>query len=212
MELQSLKNYKSAFNFIRNFILVLLPCLFLFFSFLIYLLFTKVNKGYESIWVINPKTGVMTAASQEVGEKPQEREAEYHNLVHQFLTHWYAFDQFTYDKNTTTALNWIGNSGKVLLNDYKSADVYRRMQEKNMVLTIDIDSININMNTVPATGSFLLHQTVSTPAGKLVRVVEGKFNVLDLKERTLLNPHKALIEDFVPKYVKPEPTENETNQ
>ena len=211
MELNSLKNYKSDFNFIRNFVFVLLPCLFCFFGFLIYMLFTKVNRGYESIWILNPKTGVMINAQQEVGEKPQEREAEYHNLVLQFLNHWYAFDQFTYDKNTTLALNWIGNSGKILLNDYKSADVYRRMQEKNMVLTVDVDTININMNTVPASGNFYLHQTVATPSGKLVRIVRGNFNVLDLKERTIINPHKALIEDFKPEYIKLDTPTNEAN-
>ena len=211
MELQSLKNYRSKFNFISNFIMVFVPCVFFLICFLVYLLFTKANKGYESIWVINPKTGIMTSAQQEVGERPEERQAEYHNLTHQFLTHWYAFDQFTFDKNTTTALNWIGNSGKILLNDYKSADVFRKLQEKNMVLTVDVDSIQINMNAVPTTGSFYLHQTVATPAGKLVRLVQGKFNLIDLKERTILNPHKALLEDFKPQYIKIETTD-ETNQ
>lgn len=206
MELKSVRSYKSAFNFIRNFILVLIPCVFFTICFLIYLLLTQASRGYESIWVLNPKTGIAVNASQEIGEKPEEREAEYYNLVYQFVNNWYAFDQFTYEKNTTMALNWVGNSGKVLLNAYKAHDVLRRMQEKNMVLTVDVDSIRFNMNTVPVTGEFALKQTITTPAGKLTRLIKGSFFMTDLKERTILNPHKALMDGIETQFLKEDNT------
>ena len=78
-------------------------------------LINKIEKAYGQALVIDRQGEVYEASSLSASDM---RQYEYMNHVKTFVTHWYAFDESSYEKNISLALNLIGNKGKELLNEY----------------------------------------------------------------------------------------------
>jgi hypothetical protein len=196
MKLESLKSYRSAYQVLSSALILLVVILILIIGVLSYLLFSESQKGYRSIWIVDPKSKQAYRADQVLNEENPERVFEYKNHVRMFYKSWFEFDQFTYKANVDRGLQCLGNCGKGMLNDYKMQDVQRRLAEKNMKLMVEIDSIKIDMAQSPVTGIIFAKQIAESPAGSVTRFLNGKFRIIDLEGRSDENPHGCLIEDF----------------
>lgn len=97
-----------------------------FVSCIIYLT-VKIEKAYSQALVIDKNGEVYETSSLPAGSM---RKYEYLNHVKTFVTHWYAFDESTYEGNISLALNLIGNKGKELLNEYNDVNMLNSLIQK----------------------------------------------------------------------------------
>lgn len=81
------------------------------------------------------------------------------NHVKTFVTHWYAFDESSYEKNISLALNLIGNKGKELLNEYNDVNMLNSLIQKNIRYGVRIKDVEINTQTIPVSGKIIFTQT-----------------------------------------------------
>ena len=117
-----------------------------FVSCLIYLT-VKIEKAYSQALVIDKNGEVYETSSLPAGSM---RKYEYLNHVKTFVTHWYAFDESTYEGNISLALNLIGNKGKELLNEYNDVNMLNSLIQKNIRYGVSIKDVEIHTNTIPA--------------------------------------------------------------
>lgn len=92
-------------------------------------LINKIEKAYGQALVIDRQGEVYEASSLSASDM---RQYEYMNHVKTFVTHWYAFDESSYEKNISLALNLIGNKGKELLNEYNDVNMLNSLIQKNI--------------------------------------------------------------------------------
>lgn len=159
----------------------------------------KLEKAYSQALVIDKNGEVYEASGMPASNM---RRFEYINHVKTFVGKWYAFDENTYEKNITSALNLIGNKGKELLNEYNDVNMLNSLVQKNIRYGVSIDEIVIDMGTIPVTGKILFTQTGYRARGKISRKVEAEFSIYDVS-RSEENAHGAKIEDWIVHYSAP---------
>ncbi|MDE8697684.1 hypothetical protein PZH42_26770, partial [Bacteroides cellulosilyticus] len=100
-------------------------------------LINKIEKAYGQALVINRQGEVYEASSLSASDM---RQYEYMNHIKTFVTHWYAFDESSYEKNISLALNLIGNKGKELLNEYNDVNMLNSLiAERNQGVSVMLD-------------------------------------------------------------------------
>lgn len=196
MNFDSLKSLKSGYTVLAIWVVVWTIITALSTCFLFYMFMTDGQKGYRSIWIIDPKSGESYRAVQFEKASNPGRIFEYKNHVRLFHMLWFELDEFTYENNVEKGLNLIGNSGKELLDNYKKSDALRHLQEENMHTKYYIDSIKVDMNTVPVTGWCYGRQEVIKTGGKSMRKMWTKFTFIDLPNRSDENPHGVKLDNF----------------
>ena len=88
---------------------------------------TKIEKAYSQALVIDKQGEVYKTSSLSASDM---RQYEYMNHVKTFVTNWYAFDESSYEKNISLALNLIGNKGKEMLNEYNDVNMLNSLIQK----------------------------------------------------------------------------------
>ena len=131
------------------------------------------------------------------------RQYEYMNHVKTFVTNWYAFDESSYEKNISLALNLIGNKGKEMLNEYNDVNMLNSLIQKNIRYGVRIKDIEINTHTIPVSGKITFTQTGYRARGSISREIEAEFTIYDMLSRSEENAHGAKIEDWIVRYSEP---------
>lgn len=126
-------------------------------------LINKIEKAYGQALVIDRQGEVYEASSLSASDM---RQYEYMNHVKTFVTHWYAFDESSYEKNISLALNLIGNKGKELLNEYNDVNMLNSLIQKNIRYGVRIKDVEINTQTIPVSGKIIFTQTGVPGTGK----------------------------------------------
>ena len=156
----------------------------------------KIEQYQNKLWLLDKETGEVYKAVKSNGISKEERKVEYKHLVTDFYKCFYEFDQFTFENHINSALNLIGESGKEMYEEYKRDGVIMKLQEGNQRVTVEIDSIFIDMDSKPIRGIAYAKQTTERSNGKLSRHLNSQFLIYDLDTKTEENPHAAMIEDF----------------
>lgn len=159
----------------------------------------KIEKAYSQALVIDKNGEVYETSSLPAGSM---RKYEYLNHVKTFVTHWYAFDESTYEGNISLALNLIGNKGKELLNEYNDVNMLNSLIQKNIRYGVTIKDVEIHTNTIPVSGKILFTQTGYRARGSVSRDIEAEFTLYDVS-RSEDNAHGAKIEDWIVRYSEP---------
>ena len=107
-----------------------------------------------------------------------------------------------YAGNIQAALYLIGNKGKDLLNEYKSLDMANSLIQKNIRYGVTIKDIQVNMKTLPVSGSITFTQTGYRAGGSSARDVTADFTLTDVS-RSNDNVNGVKIEDWVVHYSAP---------
>lgn len=160
----------------------------------------KIDKAYTKELVIDTNGKAYEATPVLASEM---KKYEYEDHVKQFVESWYAFDESTYQANIDGALNWIGNRGKELLNEYNDLDILNSLVQKNIRYTVAISELQIDMNTIPVSGYVLFAQTGHRAKGSKSRDIYVKFTLYPVS-RSRENIHGVKIEDWIVTYSKPE--------
>jgi hypothetical protein len=102
--------------------------------------------------------GGTTLAAQ--ADSPENHtEYEMRNLVRTFATNMYAHDQYTYKTNLNTALPLIDVlGGRRLYADLKKQDLYNNYVKFGARTTVNVDSIVLDMSTLPIKGRLYMRQ------------------------------------------------------
>lgn len=193
MELKSLTSYKSAFALIRFILLVVIVSAFSAVVAVYYMFEKKVEELSSNIYIIDEKGNTMSASQSE--QTLQTRIFEYEDHIKDFYSLWYSFDEGSYKRNIEAALYLAGETGKELLNVYEEEDVFNKVKEKNLKLFVNIESVVINVNTIPISGTIKGTQTIKRLQGELTRHLDCTFTLHDV-DRSKNNSHGVKIENW----------------
>lgn len=166
----------------------------------------KINQAYSKALVIDTRGAVFEThpiLAQEM------RVYEFENHVKTFIGLWYGFDENNYEANVQKALSLIGNKGKELLNEYNDLGMLSELIQKNLRYDVLINDLQIDMTTIPVSGSVVFTQTGYRAKGKISRRVFVDFSLYEVA-RSRENVHGVKIEDWKVTY-KPIDRENEIN-
>lgn len=147
-------------------------------------------------WAISPENGFVLKM-QKVPMTIEERNSEYRAHVRDFLTHWYQFDQYTFIENTNYGANLIDKKSRdIEINKYREENTLAKLQESDIILSISIKEVKVDITSRPYKGSFAFEQTLRTKSNLNKRIIEGTFIIEDTEGRSFENPHAALMSNI----------------
>lgn len=179
-------------------------CLFMALAFTVAFIFQfkKIDEAYTKALVLDTSGRVYEATSVAASDM---RKYEYEDHIKTFVLKWYAFDESTYESNIKSALNLIGNRGKELLSEYNDINMHNSLIQKNIIYSVTIKDIHVEMKTVPVSGEILFTQTGYRARGGVSREVLAKFTLYDVS-RSQENSHGVKIEGWEVNYSEPKET------
>lgn len=121
------------------------------------------------------------------------REIQVKAAVKKAYTLWYQIDEGSYRSNIEEALYYFGDCGKVMLKDYNDDRVGYNLKEKNLILTIVINDIKIDMASHK--GYIEGVQTIRRDEGKVRRNIYAGFTFTDISPSDM-NPFGVKIENW----------------
>jgi hypothetical protein len=203
MNLKSLEKIDTAIK--RTSMLAIVFCIILATAFVISFLYlsSKIDEIATKALVIDTRGNTYETTAVPAIEM---RVFEYENHVKTFCSLWYAFDENNYEKNIETGLHLIGDVGKEMLNEYNDAAILGSLITKNIRYGVTIKDININMNTLPVSGTLHAMQTGYRARGSVSRDMSISFTLYDVT-RSRENVHGCKIGEWKVKFTKHEENE-----
>jgi hypothetical protein len=126
-----------------------------------------------------------------------DRKIQYEEHAKDFYRLFFSFDGGSFDASVNRALHLIeGELGKSLyIKEYVEKSLAREITENNWKLDIEIIKVEVDVSTTPARGLITARQTLTRPAGKVVRNMNAEF-IIDDAKISYDNPRGALIMAF----------------
>ena len=200
-----LTKFKTVDETIRITMIVAICCCFLMavaFTVAFIFQYNKIDEAYTKALVLDTSGKVYDTTSVAAADM---RKYEYEDHIKTFVLKWYAFDESTYEGNIKSALNLIGNRGKELLSEYNDINMHNSLIQKNIIYSVTIKDIHVDMKTVPVSGEILFTQTGYRARGGVSRDVLVKFTLYDVS-RSRENSHGVKIEGWEVNYSEPQET------
>jgi hypothetical protein len=116
--------------------------------------------------------------------------------VKNFYSLFFEADQSSFKARTEDALYLVGQSGVELRNRFSEAGWYRQIVQNNVILSVDVDSIAINMDSYPYEVSVKARQNVVRESGSSTRHLDSKFRVIKVANSEK-NPFGLRIDNFI---------------
>jgi hypothetical protein len=190
MEIETLRNYKRAFELLKIIVIIIIICGFAS-DIGIYLLCRQQISAQKKIVYFVDNTG-NTKSGKEVLVSSV-REIQIKAAVKKAYTLWYQIDEGSYSSNIDEALYYFGDCGKVMLKDYNDDRVGYNLKEKNLILTVDINDVKIDM--AGHKGYIEGIQTIKRDEGKVKRNIFAGFTFTDISPSDM-NPFGVKIENW----------------
>lgn len=200
-----LTKFKTVDETIRVTMIVAISCcaiMALAFTVAFIFQYKKIDEAYTKALVLDTSGKVYETTPIAASDM---RKYEYEDHIKTFVFKWYAFDESTYENNIKSALNLIGNRGKELLSEYNDINMHNSLIQKNIIYSVTIKDIHIEMKTVPVSGEILFTQTGYRARGGVSRDVLVKFTLYDVS-RSRENSHGVKIEGWEVSYSEPKET------
>jgi hypothetical protein len=191
--MKSLLGIRATMNTVKVIVVTVIVLAFVFVAVTLWYSTTEIRKYKSSIYVMD-RTGKVTAATlQEIS--PRVRGYEYEAFIKMFYRTWYAFDENSYADNIKEGLNVLGQCRNKLLDSYEEQEIYIKIVENSLVLTVQVDSIKLGKDQNPVKGIIYGKQYVNRGEYISKRHLNCYFEINDV-ERSRDNPHGAKIEDW----------------
>lgn len=194
MKLQTLTNFRGTIKFIL--ILSILIILFCFgiTGFVFFNAQNEIREAKNEIYILDDRGNIFYGQLKQMNR--YYRLYEYEDHARDFYNLFYSFDQNTYNKNIERALWLVGDCGKDLkrLNDEQK--VYENLVSKNLIVTVQILKLNIDISQKPFKGIITGIQTIYRAGGKVSRQLDCTFTITDAQGRSQKNTHGAIINDW----------------
>ena len=191
--MKSLMGIKATMNLVK--VVTSIVIVFAFALVVVIILYSRneIEKYKNTIYVMD-RTGKVTVANiQEVS--PRVRGYEYEAFIKAFYRTWYAFDENSYEDNIKEGLNVLGNCRNKMLDSYEEQEIYIKIVENSLILSVQVDSIKLGNDVNPVKGIIYGRQYVTRGEYMSKRYLSCYFEIKDV-ERSRENPHGARIEDW----------------
>lgn len=129
-------------------------------------------------------------------ERILDQRAMINQHVKNFYSLFFEADQSSFKSRTEDALYLVGQSGVDLRNRFSEAGWYRQIVLNNVILTVDIDSIGIDMEKYPYEVTVLARQNVKRESAFTTRYLNSKFTVTKVGNSDK-NPFGLRIDKFI---------------
>lgn len=186
-----MKNIDSAFRYVRGFtILIIISCVVIS-MFVIYKSFKSISKMQDKIYILaNGK--VLEAFSSDRKDNIPVEARDHVKMFHQFFFILDPDDKVI-KGNLSKALYLADDSAKRIYDDLKENGYYSGIISGNISQTIQIDSINVDINDYPYHFKCYAKQNIVRTTSILIRslVTEGDLRSVSRSDN---NPHGFLIE------------------
>ncbi len=190
MEIGSLRNYKKAFELLKIIVITIIVCGFAS-NVAIYILCQRQITAQKKVVYFVDNTGdtklgkAVTVSSV--------REIQVKAAVKKAYTLWYQIDEGSYHSNIEEALFYFGECGKSMLKDYNDDRVGYNLKEKNLVLTVVVNEVKIDMASHK--GYIEGIQTIRRDEGKVRRNIYASFTFNDISPSDM-NPFGVKIDNW----------------
>jgi hypothetical protein len=175
-------------------------------------IFYIIRNSNEKIYVISPHQTFLAYA--DFDHETSVYEARNH--VKTFCENMFGWDKDSYKNHLEYALNLIDHTdGLKLFNTLKASQVYENLVSTSAKVTITMDSILLNMKSLPIQGLFYCTQNWQSPGGVQNQKIKAHFELISVS-RAELNPYgleiqKILFLEYVNKIKESKDSLLETN-
>lgn len=185
-----LKSFTEAFDTLKkSFFFLLWALVIVVFGCLVTVIYVYQTADHK-VYIISPDQ-TMKAESD---YNHQVTIYEIRNHIKAFCSSIFAWDKDNYNSNIEYAMNLVDHvDGLKIFNTFKQHEVYENLVSTSAKVTIHIDSILIEMHSIPYKGIFYLTQAWETAAGKQLQGISAKFEVLPVS-RSDLNPYGLILQ------------------
>ncbi len=190
MEIGALRNYKKAFEMLKVIVIVIIICGFAS-NIAIYILCQKQIEAQRRIVYFVDGTGD-TKIGKAVTQSSV-REIQIKAAIKKAYTLWYQIDEGSYHSNIEEALYYYGDCGKGMLKDYNDDRVGYNLKEKNLILTVVINEVKIDLTSHK--GYIEGIQTIRREEGRVRRNIFASFTFTDISPSDM-NPFGVKIENW----------------
>lgn len=197
MDLKSLKDIPTSFALAkRAIILSLTVSLIIGVGSLSWALYISKNFA-ETAYIITDTGQTALAKGISSAELLSYRSPEVKNHIEKFHRLFWNIDQFNMQKDIERSLYLIGSTGKELYLSLKAKGHYTKIKTQNLVQTLYIDSMKINMDMAPYKAAVYgkLNIKRTDQLNEKTDMFVAFFDLMDVA-RTDENPHGLLIENY----------------
>lgn len=188
--LNSLENYKSAFNLTKLVTIVAIVGSFSFAGFVWVKSQQQLDFYRKYVYVLTKSGDIYIGESKNSDET---RIFEYNDAIRDVYTLWYSFDENSYQRNIEKALYLLGNCGKKMKADYDAEGILTKLREKNLVLSVTITDLKINVKN--KSGYITGIQTIAINENVVKRNMNAQFTLFDV-DRSDNNPHGVKFDNW----------------
>ena len=190
MEIGALRNYKKAFEMLKIIVITIIIGGFAS-NVVIYMLCQKQARAQTKIVYFVDNTGDTRFGKAVTGSSV--REIQIKAAIKKAYTLWYQIDEGSYHSNIEEALYYFGDCGKGMLKDYNDDRVGYNLKEKNLILSVVINDVKIDM--ISHKGTIEGIQTIRRDEGRVKRNIYAGFTFTDISPSDM-NPFGVKIENW----------------
>ncbi len=149
------------------------------------LIFYVLKNANEKIYVVSPHQTFLAYASYEHETSIYEAR----NHIKAFCENIFAWDKDNYKSHVEYGLNLINHTeGLKIFNTFKENQVYENLISTSAKVLVSIDSIELDMKSLPIKGYFYLTQKWQSAGGSQLQKIKAHFELISIS-RSELNPY-----------------------
>jgi len=186
----SIKTIQDSFKSLRlGFYLVLSSLIFLV-VISIFGIFYILKITSQKVYIISPHQTFMANASYDHEVSIYEAR----NIIKLLCDNLFSWDKDSYRSHMELAINLLDHSdGLKIFNTFKENEVYENLVSTSAKVSVQLDSIQLDMNSIPIKGIFYLSQIWQSVGGTQVQKIKAKFELISVS-RSETNPYGLLIQ------------------
>jgi len=189
-DISSLKSIQESFQTLKtSFTVLVWAMVFILILSLVSIAYIFKISG-ERVYIISPHQTFLAYASY----NHEVSVFEARNHIRVLCQNLFGWDKDNFNNHMETALNLMDHSdGLKLFNTFKSNEVYENLISTSAKVTVDMDSIQLNMNALPIQGIFYLTQNWQSVGGIQYQKIKAEFELIPVS-RSEANPFGLLVQ------------------
>ncbi len=193
IETSSLRTIQNSFLTLKRGFQLLLVCLIILFIASFSTIYYLIRTGNEKVYIVSPNQTFLAYANY----NHEISIYEARNHIRNFCENIFGWDKDNYKDHIEYALNLIDHTdGLKIFNTFKSSEVYENLIATSAKVTVNIDSILLDMKSLPIKGNFYLTQVWQSPGGIQYQKIKAHFEIIAVS-RSETNPFGLEIQKIM---------------
>lgn len=187
-----MKELDESFRALKRITLCTLLGAFLSIGGLLFYLLLQEKEKTAQVYVVTDH-GTFSALRRESREISVH---EVRNLVRSFMHHMFAHDAGSYAEKVEAGLHLIDQAGgQRIVHDFNKGEIYQNYLRLGTYTSLEVDSVLLDMQRRPITGSCYARQTIHLGERKKVFPIGIRFSILE-SYRSEQNPYGLQLQEF----------------